>query len=211
MTARRIAALLAPVCAALAGCLPDGSRGIVPDAVPTDRSGQVLAAYEQPAMQPPEAEALPRSMPPVQQAEMPGGEDCPWLSAPHTLPRSEGPSAAGQSPPGRAETGTGPTARPAVPATAPDVIRAGDALLVTVARHPEFSGRWRVAADGLLDVPPEGAFALPSFAPERFARQLRAVQGLRPGELEARLAEILKPFLRKPPQVQVKIARRAED
>jgi hypothetical protein len=146
--------------------------------------------------------------PPGPGAELPGETATPWRDAPRTLP----------FPDGAEKPGTAPAPRPVevvpapvpVPATRGDVLGPGDELAVTVERHPEFSGEWRVRAGGELWIPETGAFGVGGFTGEGFAARVGRVAGLKPAEAGVKIAEQLKVFLKQPPRVTVKVLGRRE-
>jgi protein involved in polysaccharide export with SLBB domain len=83
-------------------------------------------------------------------------------------------------------------------------------LRITVARHREFSGEWRVSAAGRLEIPERGAFGVGEFSGEAFARDVGPVTGLSPAEAANRIAKRLKPFCRRRPRVSVELLGRVE-
>jgi hypothetical protein len=202
MSRRALWPALAAALAAFGCGDPYGFRDYQPDAVPTAMSGSVLAGYdgEPPARPaPPErpARVLPAPRPP--KVELPGPPERPWAGPPRTLPYP----------------GTGqPAATPseAAPGTAPvpGGLAALDRVEVRVDGHPEFSGSWRVAADGLLAIPEGGAFGPELLSAGEFARGVGPVVNSRPEEVAGRIARLLRPFVKKPPAVKLTVPGRKE-
>ncbi len=202
--APRIPGLLALCLAALSGCVRNGGRADLPrDTVETPRSAAVLAPYlsERPPRRTGRDAAggplLPA--PPGPGAKLPGETATPWRDAPRTLPFPPEPKATKAAP---RPVETTPVH---VPTVRGDVLNPGDELAVTVERHPEFSGEWRVRADGELSIPETGAFGVGGFTGRGFAARVGRVAGLKPAEAGVKIAEQLKAFLKQPPRVTVKV------
>jgi hypothetical protein len=211
-------ACLAVFAVAGAGC---GNVSRIPRHIPRDtvagaHSEGVLADYDQgrPAVRP-HRPGLPETIaqagaPPwpgiaAAQVALPGNSAKPWEGPPRTAATLVGPT---EPAPAQQQSGPRPGASPV--AAEPDALRPGDRVRVDVADHPEFGGEWRVQDDGLLDIPATGAFSLRNFAPADFSARLSRVAGQPPQAVARRIAEQLRPYLRRRPGVTVVLLGRAE-
>ncbi|HOX05389.1 MAG TPA: polysaccharide biosynthesis/export family protein [Planctomycetota bacterium] len=201
------------------GCIGSDSRyrQVRPDTVPSEQGKRILASYTaerrpEPTVRRPVVTTLPVDAPPA--VSLPGKPDRPWDGPPRSLGRDEVAPAPIPAPL------PAPTPVPAPPKPLDPPVAGhrpqtgllpGDTIDVQVERHPEFSGRWRVRSDGLLDIPEGGAFVADLLPGSAFARRVGAVDRLDPEQAGKSIAGALRSYLVSDPVVKVtQLTRRGD-
>jgi len=195
----------------VSGCGSKPYGRIRSDTEPTAVGSRILAGYETDGPEPagPRGKpvcALPVPQPPV--VNLPGPPERPWAGTVRFVPVQPEPA---PEPPAPVPVAPNPVPRPPdIPRPAVAGLTAGDALDVQVENHPEFSGRWTVRADGLLEVPDGGAFGPELLPGSEFSRKVGRVADLPPEDVGRSIVRMLKPYLVKVPAVRVTVLTRRE-